>query len=47
MLHKHNPEGGEREATTIQRINQSYFRNSLLLNYRYTCCITACRYLRC
>ena len=27
-------------ATTIQRINQSYFRNSLLLNYQYTYCIT-------
>ena len=40
ILDKHNPEGGEREATTIQRINQSYFRNSLPLNYQYTCCIT-------
>ena len=40
LLDRHNPEGGEREATTIQRINQSYFRNSLLLNYQCTCCIT-------
>ena len=40
LLDKPNPEGGEREATTIQRINQSYFRNSLFLNYQCTCCIT-------
>ena len=40
LLDRHNPEGGEREATTIQRINQPYFRNSLLLNYQCTCCIT-------
>ena len=40
LLDRHNPEGDERKATTIQRINQSYFRNSLLLNYQCTCCIT-------
>ena len=43
VIGKLNPEGGEREATTIQRINQSYFRNSLLSNYRHTCCITGIR----
>ncbi|MBI0146229.1 HNH endonuclease [Bifidobacterium sp. M0399] len=40
LLGKRNPKGGERATTTIQRINQSYFRNSLLLNYQCTCCIT-------
>ncbi|MCI1978369.1 MAG: HNH endonuclease [Bifidobacteriaceae bacterium] len=34
------PEGKERETTTLQRVNQSYFRNSLLQNYHQTCCMT-------
>lgn len=40
LLNKHNPEGDERETTTLQRVNQAYFRNSLLQNYQRTCCIT-------
>ena len=32
--------GEERAVTVLQRVNQSYFRHSLLENYRRTCCIT-------
>ncbi|MCI1211570.1 MAG: HNH endonuclease [Bifidobacterium tibiigranuli] len=32
--------GDERTVTTLQRVNQSYFRHSLLQNYRGSCCIT-------
>jgi putative restriction endonuclease len=34
------PEGKEREAVVAQRINQSYFRNTLLANYGGRCCMT-------
>jgi putative restriction endonuclease len=32
--------GDERTVTTLQRVNQSYFRHSLLQNYHGSCCIT-------
>lgn len=32
--------GDERAVTVLQRVNQSYFRHSLLHNYRGACCIT-------
>jgi putative restriction endonuclease len=35
-----SPEGKEREAIVSQRINQQYFRNTLLRNYGNQCCIT-------
>lgn len=34
------PEGQERIATVRQRVNQQYFRNSLLSAYQNKCCIT-------
>lgn len=34
------PEGKERETLVSQRVNQQYFRNTLLENYRSACCIT-------
>ena len=34
------PVGGERVAERTERINQQYFRNSLLRNYRERCCLT-------
>ena len=34
------PVGGERVAERTERINQQYFRNSLLHNYRERCCLT-------
>ena len=34
------PEGKERVALVRQRVNQSYFRHSLLSNYRGECCVT-------
>jgi putative restriction endonuclease len=34
------PEGKERWTITAQRVNQQYFRNTLLANYRGSCCIT-------
>ncbi|NMM96920.1 restriction endonuclease R.BbrI [Bifidobacterium sp. DSM 109960] len=37
------PEGKERTALTLQRVNQSYFRNSLMQNYMHTCCMTGIR----
>ncbi|NMM94698.1 restriction endonuclease [Bifidobacterium sp. DSM 109957] len=40
LLAGKTPDGKERMATTLQRVNQSYFRNSLLQNYRNTCCMT-------
>lgn len=40
ILSTHVPEGKERVALTLQRVNQSYFRNSLMQNYLHTCCIT-------
>lgn len=40
LLNIQAPEGKERTALTLQRVNQSYFRNSLMQNYLHTCCIT-------
>ena len=40
LIAEHAPAGEERPVTTLQRVNQSYFRNSLLRNYHDTCCIT-------
>lgn len=34
------PEGKERWSITAQRVNQQYFRNTLLENYRGACCLT-------
>lgn len=34
------PEGKEREVIATQRVNQQYFRNTLLENYLSTCCLT-------
>ncbi len=34
------PVGKEREVVVAQRVNQQYFRNTLLTNYRGECCIT-------
>ena len=34
------PEGAERTAQRAERINQQYFRNSLLHNYENRCCLT-------
>jgi putative restriction endonuclease len=34
------PEGKERESLVSQRINQQYFRNTLLYNYENKCCLT-------
>lgn len=40
LLTGETPTGFERKTTVLQRINQSYFRNSLLQNYHGTCCVT-------
>ena len=40
LIAERAPAGEERPTTTLQRVNQSYFRNSLLQNYHSTCCIT-------
>ena len=40
LVAERTPTGEERPITTLQRVNQSYFRNSLLQNYHSTCCIT-------
>lgn len=37
--------GDERTGTVLQRVNQSYFRHTLLKNYRGVCCITGIRLL--
>lgn len=37
------PEGKTREAVTTVRINQQYFRNTLIENYGGRCCITGLR----
>ena len=34
------PQGKERTATTVVRVNQNYFRNTLLDSYRGKCCLT-------
>lgn len=34
------PEGKERFALVRQRVNQEYFRNSLMANYQKRCCLT-------
>ena len=34
------PEGREREAIISTRVNQQFFRNTLLANYRSRCCLT-------
>ncbi len=34
------PEGQEREAIISARVNQQFFRNTLLVNYRSRCCLT-------
>lgn len=43
LIAERAPAGEERPTTTLQRVNQSYFRNSLLQNYHSTCCITGLR----
>ncbi|MCW4369304.1 HNH endonuclease [Bifidobacterium bifidum] len=40
LIDEHAPTKEERPITMLQRVNQSYFRNSLLQNYHGTCCIT-------
>lgn len=37
------PEGRTREAVTTVRVNQQYFRNTLIENYGGRCCITGLR----
>lgn len=32
--------GEERTVTAVQRVHQEYFRNSLLTNYRHSCCLS-------
>lgn len=34
------PEGKERSAVRMERVNQQYFRNSLIRNYEGRCCLT-------
>ncbi|KFI95696.1 restriction endonuclease [Bifidobacterium stellenboschense] len=34
------PLGSERETITLTRVNQNYFRNSLVANYNDSCCLT-------
>lgn len=34
------PEGSEKEVKIKQRVNQSFFRNSVLTSYQNACCIT-------
>jgi len=34
------PEGKEREATIKQRINQNFFRSTILSSYNFKCCVT-------
>lgn len=34
------PVGLEREVTRAERVNQNYFRNTLLKNYDHRCCLT-------
>lgn len=34
------PEGEEREAIVSMRVNQEFFRNTLLTNYNSRCCLT-------
>ena len=34
------PEGTERLTTVLVRVNQQYFRNTLLENYEHRCCVT-------
>lgn len=34
------PEGKEREAIVSMRVNQEFFRNTLLANYNSRCCLT-------
>lgn len=34
------PEGKERESVVKQRINQDFFRNTVLASYNYRCCIS-------
>ncbi|MBU0489055.1 MAG: HNH endonuclease [Bacteroidetes bacterium] len=34
------PEGKERDAVVKTRVNQSFFRSSVLASYNYKCCIT-------
>ena len=34
------PEGREREVIISKRVNQQFFRNTLLANYRSRCCLT-------
>ena len=38
--YERNPVGGERMTIVSTRVNQSYFRNSLLENYENRCCLT-------
>ena len=35
-----HPEGKERAAVRMERVNQQYFRNSLIRNYEGKCCLT-------
>lgn len=34
------PLGSERETNALVRVNQNYFRNSLVANYKDSCCLT-------
>lgn len=47
LIAERAPAGEERPTTTLQRVNQSYFRNSLLQNYHSTCCITGLGFPHC
>ena len=40
LLVSENPKGAERLTLTVQRVNQCYFRNSLMTNYSGRCCMT-------
>lgn len=40
FLASNNPDGAEHNIITAQRVNQRYFRNSLIANYSGKCCIT-------
>ena len=37
------PEGKDRLSTVLVRVNQQYFRNTLLENYGHQCCVTGLR----
>ncbi len=43
VLEDTTPEGKERQSVRVERVNQQYFRNSILTNYESRCCITGLR----